>query len=88
MLSKLSSLLIQAIEIYSYMLLIWVIGSWFPQLHNSKFYRFIDKAVDPYTRIFRGLIPSIGGFDFSVIVAFMALNILQRIIASFLLAPL
>lgn len=88
MLSKLSSLLIQAIEIYSYMLLIWVIGSWFPQLHGSKFYRFIDKLVEPYTRIFRGLIPPIGGFDFSVIIAFMFLNILQRIVAYFFLAPL
>ena len=88
MMSKLSSLLIQAIEIYSYMLLIWVIGSWFPQWHSSKFYQFIDRLVEPYARIFRGLIPPIGGFDFSVIVAFIALNILQRIIASLLLSPL
>ncbi len=81
-------LLIQAIEIYSYMLLIWVIGSWFPQFHGTKFYRFIDKLVEPYARIFRGLIPPIGGFDFSVIIAFIALNMLQRIIAYFLLSPL
>lgn len=82
--NKLAILLVQAIEIYSFMLLIWVIGSWFPQIQGNKFYRFIDQLVYPYAKIFRGLIPPIGGFDLSVIIAFIALGILQRIVASLL----
>jgi uncharacterized protein YggT (Ycf19 family) len=87
----LRNLLLQAVEIYSYILLIWVIGSWFPQFTITKFYRTIDKIVFPYTRIFRGLIPPMGGFDFSVILAFVVLQyvIPQLIItiSSFFVVP-
>ncbi len=85
MLAKLVKLLIDAIEIYSYILLIWVIGTWFPQFHGTKFFRAIEQIVYPYAKIFRNLIPPLGGFDFSVIVAFFALSVLQRLIASILL---
>ncbi len=82
MIAKLINLLIQAIEIYSYILLIWVIGSWFPQFTVTKFYKFIDNIIFPYAKIFRGLIPPLGGFDFSVIVAFFVLQIIQNILAN------
>lgn len=85
MLAKLVKLLIDAIEIYSYILLVWVIGTWFPQFHGTKFFKVIEQLVYPYAKIFRNLIPPIGGFDFSVIVAFIALSVLQRLIASILL---
>lgn len=78
--AKLILLLIQAIEIYSYILVIWVIGSWFPQFTTTKFYAFISSIVYPYARLFRGLIPPVGGFDFSVIVAFLALDLIQWIL--------
>ena len=84
MLTKLIALLIQAIEIYSYILLIWVIGSWFPQFTSTKFYAYIDKIVYPYAKFFRGIVSPIGGFDFSVIIAFLCLNILQSILQRFL----
>ena len=84
MLNKLILLLVQAIEIYSYLLLAWVILSWFPQMTSSKIYRFIDQLVYPYAKIFRGLIPPMGGFDFSVIVAFLVLSLIQKMVASLL----
>lgn len=83
--NKLAILIIQAIEIYSYVMLIWVIGSWFPQLHSSRFYQAIDKIVYPYAKIFRSVIPPIGGFDFSVIVAFLVLGLVQKLLSSFLI---
>lgn len=84
MLNKLILLLVQSIEIYSYLLLAWVILSWFPQMTTSKLYRYIDQVVYPYAKIFRGLIPPMGGFDFSVIVAFLVLSLLKRMVASLL----
>ena len=80
--AKLIELLVQAVELYSYLLVIWVIGSWFPQLHGSKFYRWIDSVVYPYAKIFRGLIPPLGGFDFSVVLAFILLELIQGLILS------
>jgi YggT family protein len=85
---QIATLLIQAIQIYAYMLLAWVICSWFPQVQSTKFYEFLDQAVGPYAKIFRGFIPPLGGFDFSVIIAFIALEILQKIVASLLIPAL
>ncbi|MCE2929388.1 MAG: YggT family protein [Candidatus Caenarcaniphilales bacterium] len=81
MLSKLALLLIQIIELYGYVILAWVIGSWFPQMTSSKFYRFLDQLVYPYARIFRGLIPPIGGFDFSIVLALLVLGLIKNLLS-------
>jgi YggT family protein len=76
MAAAITRLLLNLVEIYSYIMLFWVIGSWFPRLTITKIYQFVDKLVYPYARIFRGFIPPIGGFDFSVILAFLVLQLL------------
>jgi YggT family protein len=63
-------------------MLIWAICSWFPQLHGSKFFSMIDRLVYPYARLFRSIVPPIGGFDFSIIIAFLALSFIQKLLAS------
>lgn len=80
MLNKLVILLIQMVEIYSFMLLAWVIGSWFPRFTITKFFQFLDQVVKPYVSIFRSVIPPLGGFDFSVIVAFIVLHLVSDIL--------
>jgi len=42
----------------------------------------IDRLVYPYARLFRSIVPPIGGFDFSIIVAFLALSLAQKLLAS------
>ena len=80
MINKLIALILQMIQIYSYMLLTWVIGSWFPRFTITKFYQFLDKVVQPYISIFRSVIPPLGGFDFSVVVAFIVLHVFSDIL--------
>jgi uncharacterized protein YggT (Ycf19 family) len=41
---------------------------------------FLRQIVEPYLRIFRRLIPTFGGFDFSPILAILTLAILNSII--------
>ena len=82
LLQKVLNLILMAIEIYSYTLFVWAIGSWFPQLTSTKFYRFIDSIVYPYASLFRKFIPPLGGFDFSIIVAFFALNLGSQLLAT------
>jgi uncharacterized protein YggT (Ycf19 family) len=41
---------------------------------------FLREIVEPYLRIFRRLIPTFGGFDFSPILAILTLAILNSII--------
>ncbi len=75
--AKLIQLLVQAIGLYGYLLMILVLGSWFPQFHGAKLYRWIYNVTSPYANLFRGVIPPIGGFDFSIVFAFMLLKIIQ-----------
>ena len=85
MLVKLVKLIIQMVEIYGFMLLAWVIGSWFPRFQMTKFYDFLDSAVAPFAKLFRGIIPPLGGLDFSIIVAFIVLQVGKDILAWVLL---
>lgn len=41
---------------------------------------FLRDVSEPYLRIFRRFLPSFGGFDFSPILAFFVLQIVQRIV--------
>lgn len=70
------NLLLNLVGLYSALIIIWALGSWFPRLTMSKAYRFIDSLVYPYAKLFRGIIPPIGGFDFSIILALLILQYL------------
>ncbi|WP_088067693.1 YggT family protein [Gottfriedia luciferensis] len=67
-------LLIQVISIYRYVIIINIILSWFPQVRQSGFGRFISTISEPFLEPFRRIIPSIGMFDFSPIVSIFALE--------------
>ncbi|MBN2479752.1 MAG: YggT family protein [Parachlamydiales bacterium] len=70
---------------YTIMLFARVMGSWFPSFTDSHFMRFIAHYTDPYLNIFRRIIPPIGGMlDLSPMIGFFALQILEKIVLSFL----
>lgn len=64
--------------VYTVLILIRVLGSWIPQFAGNPVMRFVAFYTDPYLNIFRRFIPPIGGvLDISVIVAFIALRLLE-----------
>ena len=66
------------LRIYSFLLLIRVLLTWFPSIDwNNGVLSALCSITDPYLNIFRGVIPPIGGFDISSILAFLLLNFLQ-----------
>ena len=67
-------LLGQAIVIYSYALIVYILMSWFPNARDTSIGRFLANICEPYLEPFRKIIPTIGMFDFSPIVAFLVLN--------------
>ncbi|MGY3778843.1 YggT family protein [Isobaculum melis] len=71
-------ILLKAIEVYSWVLIVYVLISWFPQARGSKFEYYLGKISEPFLGFFRKLIPPFGGIDFSPIIAFFALNLIQR----------
>ena len=64
------------VSIYFYMILIYVLMSWLPNVRESAVGEFLGKFVEPYLKPFRQLIPPIGGMlDVSPIVALIALHL-------------
>ena len=48
----------------------------------------LTSITDPYLNIFRGIIPPIGGFDISSLLAFLLLNVIQNLITNLQYASL
>lgn len=79
------SLVSWVFQIYILLLLVRVIGSWFPNFAGTKFMRFVCFYTDPYLNLFRRLIPPIGGtLDLSPMLAFFSLSIMEKILTSLL----
>ncbi|MBE9037364.1 YggT family protein [aff. Roholtiella sp. LEGE 12411] len=74
--SLLITTLITFITFYSYLLIVRVLLTWFPTInwYNQPFAA-LGQITDPYLNLFRSIIPSLGGIDFSPILAFLALNL-------------
>ncbi|MDR6551393.1 YggT family protein [Paenibacillus qinlingensis] len=68
------SLLSVLTEIYYFMIIGYLILSWFPNARGSFVGGLLSKLVEPYLSPFRKIIPSIGFIDLSPIVALIALK--------------
>ena len=80
-LGDLIGVLIQTLSIYTLVLLVRVLLSWFPNLDwSNPLLSGVSAITDPYLNAFRGLIPPIGGLDLSAIVAFLALQLVQTLL--------
>ena len=76
---KIFSVLESTLQIFSFLLLIRVLLTWFPSIDWSNgALSALCSLTDPYLNIFRGIIPPIGGFDISSILAFLLLSVIQQ----------
>lgn len=73
----------QFLWIYSTLLIVRILLSWFPQINwfNPPF-SILSQLTDPYLNIFRGIIPPLGGIDLSPILAFISLSVLQAVLGA------
>ena len=68
-------------EVYILLILAYVLTSWIRMpyaLHRVQ--RFLDDVCEPYIRLFRRILPSIGPLDLSPIVAVITLVLAQQIL--------
>lgn len=65
-------------EIYSWMIIGYILMSWVPQMRDTPIGENLGKAVEPYLRIFRKFIPNLGMIDISPIVALFALRFIEQ----------
>ena len=78
---SLLQVLAQTLQIYSLVLIVRGLLSWFPNLDwSNPVLSSVSAITDPYLNAFRGLIPPLGGIDLSALLAFLALNLLQSLV--------
>lgn len=76
--------LFRFVQIYLALLIIRILLSWFPNVDWSSMpFSILGQLTDPYLNIFRSIIPPLGGIDFSPILGFFLLNILQNALQGF-----
>lgn len=72
-------------QVYTLMLFARILASWVPQFNEYRFMQFIGYYTDPYLNLFRRIIPPLGMFDLSPIVAFLSLSFIQNLLINFLI---
>jgi YggT family protein len=76
--AKAAEVLMTFLQIYSILLIIRILLSWFPNVDwfNPPF-SVLGQLTDPYLNLFRSIIPPLGGIDLSPILAFLLLRFIQ-----------
>lgn len=75
------------VHFYSTLIVVWCLMSWFPMRAGglaADIRDAISTLVVPYLRIFSKYIPSLGGIDFSPIIAVVVLELLERALIAIL----
>lgn len=72
-------------QVYTLMLFARILGSWIPSFQQHKAMLFIAFYTDPYLNVFRRIIPPLGMFDLSPIIAFFCLGIFRQLIQHYIL---
>lgn len=82
-LGTIDQVLVQTISIYSFMLIVRVLLTWFPNVDwSNPLLSALRQLTDPYLNLFRSIVPTFGGMDFSPMLAIFALQFLQRALVS------
>ena len=84
-------LLLQIINIYIYILVVWVVMSWlvgFDVINlRNRFVRMIydvlNRLTDPVMKPIRRILPNLGGLDLSPLIVFILLMFLQRLLLEY-----
>jgi YggT family protein len=68
-------------DVYILLILAYVLTSWIRMPYSlHRVQRFLDDVCEPYIRIFRRVLPSLGPLDLSPIVAVITLVVVQRLL--------
>ncbi|WNB93977.1 YggT family protein [Bacillus sp. NEB1478] len=69
-----AGILVKLLDVYYYMIIGYILLSWFPNARESSFGQVLARLVEPYLSPFRKIIPPLGMIDLSPIVALISLH--------------
>ena len=81
-------ILIRLFRLYELCIIIWCVMSWIPRTSIGILETvrdFLGMICEPYLSLFRRLIPSFSGIDFSPIVAILVLELVERYVLPIIL---
>ncbi len=79
LISLLVTTLTTFISIYTVLIFIRILLSWFPNINwFDPPFSILSQLIDPYLNVFRNIIPPLGGLDFSPILAILLLQLVQQ----------
>ncbi len=71
-------------DILSFLIIVRVLLSWFPNRPHNAFFDFIMDVTNPVLNFFKRIIPPIGMIDISPIVALIVLDLLRTLLLALL----
>lgn len=71
------SILSRLIDVYMFIIVIYVLMSWFPNAYQTKLGQWLGRISEPYLNIFYRIIPPIAGLSFAPLVALLVLSMAQ-----------
>jgi YggT family protein len=73
-------ILVILLRFYSFVILAYVLSSWFPGGRESAAARFLGTAVEPALKPIKQILPSMGSFDFSPIILYLGISFMARLL--------
>lgn len=73
------------LDVYFYLIIIGAILSWVPSMHHHPLMDVVRLITDPILGVFRRILPVLGGFDLSPLVAIVVIKLVQILLISPLL---
>jgi YggT family protein len=74
----LATALLWVVNIYTMLLFVYAIISWFPDLRRGRWVYYLASIVEPVLIPIRRIIPPVGGLDLAFLILFFALQLLVR----------
>ncbi|EJN94397.1 YggT family protein [Streptococcus ratti] len=78
-------ILARAIEVYSFLLVIYALLSWFPDAYHTWLGRLLVDIVEPVIKPFRRFNLQFAGLDFTIIIIILLLNLLKQFLFNLLI---
>lgn len=75
-------------DFYEMLIVAYCILTWIPMNPNgllADIGAVLDSIVGPFLNLFRRMMPTLGGIDFSPVIAVLALSLIQRLLIGILL---
>lgn len=69
-------------DFYVAVIFIYILMSWIPHERGfvGELYNVLGSICEPYLRLFRAIMPPVGGIDFSPIIAVVVLELVVRLL--------